>query len=70
MLEILDFVLTNSAPIFRSLPAFENTLSVWISQLLQSQLQVIYLFFLDALRLCWHLVLPGRAVPVIEGGNG
>lgn len=42
VLEILDFVLTNSAPIFRALPAFENTLSVWISQLLMSQLQVCW----------------------------
>lgn len=40
VLEMLDFVLTNSAQLFRCLPAFENTLSVWISQLLGSQLQV------------------------------
>jgi len=42
VLEILDFVLTNSSAIFRSLPAFENTLSVWISQILMSQLQVCW----------------------------
>ncbi|KAK9811035.1 hypothetical protein WJX73_008056 [Symbiochloris irregularis] len=39
VLDLLDFVLTNTADVFRTVPAFEHTLLVRICQLLVTQLQ-------------------------------
>lgn len=39
ILEVLDFALANSSDLFKAIPEFESTLSLRISQLLQSQLQ-------------------------------
>ena len=39
MLELLDFVLTNSPAVFRQLPPFQNALAVRMTQLIQAQLQ-------------------------------